>query len=354
MALPQPPGAAHTGKLRLPMPPGAAHTGKLRLPMPPGAAHTGKLRLPMPPSATHTGKLRLPMPPDRPPEVTPTPEVTRGCNRALRRGLGARLRRFATIPAMSLCVAQVRVVPEKGKLQANHDRLMAVLAELPAEVDVVVTPECYLDGYVATEPSVTADDLAQYAIDPGQSAYADAISDWCAARKAWMVFGCTRRHGGRLYNSALVYDRTGILVGCYNKLHCQTHDQKFTAGGALQVFDGDFGRFGVMICADRRWPETVRALAMQGARIIFNPTYGRHDDLNLAMMRTRSFESEVFIAFTHPCQSLVTDPHGAVVCDASDGEAQYCVTQLDLAVASEARLSAFAHLKDRRGDVYGY
>ena len=47
----------------------------------------------------------------------------------------------------------------------------------------------------------------------------------------------------------------------------------------------------------------MRTLALKGARIIFNPTYGMHDR---HMMQTRSYESEVVIAFCHPAQSLVT------------------------------------------------
>ena len=70
-----------------------------------------------------------------------------------------------------------------------------------------------------------------------------------------------------------------------------------------------------MICADRRWPETVRALALQGARMIFNPTYGNYGEMNNCLMRTRSFENSVLIAFTHPSQSLITAPRGRIVED---------------------------------------
>ena len=67
------------------------------------------------------------------------------------------------------------------------------------------------------------------------------------------------------------------MVGSYDKTHCQNTDAKYLEGRSLPVFQSDFGTFGVMICADRRWPETVRTLAAKGARVIFNPTYGMHD-----------------------------------------------------------------------------
>ena len=107
-----------------------------------------------------------------------------------------------------------------------------------------------------------------------------------------------------------------------------------------------------MICADRRWPETVRTLALRGARIIFNPTYGMHDAKNLRMMQTRSYESEVYIAFTHPGQALITDPKGGIVVNEEGEEARLVVTEVDLALVDEVRAGRSAHLRDRRPDLY--
>ena len=190
-----------------------------------------------------------------------------------------------------LRIAQVRIVPEKGALDANHARLMAALEGIaPSRPDVVITPECFLDGYVAGEDSVTAASLLDYAIDPADSPFARDASAWAAANNAWLVLGCTRAAPEGAYNSALIFDRRGELAGTYDKTHLQEQDLKFQRGQSLPVFDSDFGAFGVMICADRRWPETVRTLALKGARVIFNPTYGMHKETNLHMMRTRSYE----------------------------------------------------------------
>jgi predicted amidohydrolase len=244
-------------------------------------------------------------------------------------------------------------VPEKGNLKANHERLMAILAEVArTPVDVVVTPECFLDGYVSVGKNVSARRLARYAIVPSRSAYVDRAAEWAAAHSAWLIFGCCRKTPAGVFNSALVFDRRGALRGSYDKVHCQNQDRKFRPGRALPVFDSDFGPFGVMICADRRWPETVRTLALRGARIIFNPTYGMHDELNLAMMRTRSLESEVFIAFTHPEQSLLTGPTGRVIRNETARGRRYSLTRIDLAEADRVRGGVASHLRDRRPDVY--
>ena len=248
-------------------------------------------------------------------------------------------------------IAQIKVYPDKGEIEANHAKLMKIFKDIEKnhEVDVVVTPEGFLDGYVATEKSVTKDDMVKYAVDPLTSKYTQAISDWGRRNNAWIIYGCARKAADGVFNTALIYNRRGHLVGMYDKVHLQRHDLKYTPGEHLNVYESDFGLFGVMICADRRWPETARTLTLQGARVIFNPTYGMHGDLNLCMMRTRSYENGIFIVFSHPEQSLITGPNGAVVRNNEDKSQTHTVTEIDL---SEAPADMSGHIIDRRPDVY--
>jgi len=255
--------------------------------------------------------------------------------------------------AVALRIAQIKVFPKKGDLGANHRQLMSILREISEyRPDVVITPECFLDGYVVTEEWVDAGSLVQYAIDPEDSHYVADVSRWASDSGAWCILGCTTRAPDGAYNTALVLDRRGRLVGAYDKVHCQTHDQKFRSGNRLPVFSSDFGPFGVMICADRRWPETVRSLALGGARVIFNPTYGMCDARNLCMMQTRSYESEVWIAFTHPGQALVTGPRGEITTDERAPNVPFAVSEVDLTEVDRVRAGPSAHLRDRRADVY--
>jgi len=248
-------------------------------------------------------------------------------------------------------VAQIKVYPEKERLEANCEKLMGILGiiERNEDVDVVVTPEGFLDGYVSTEETVTKDTIVEYAIDPVTSKYSQAISDWSKRNKAWVVFGCAREAKDGVFNTALIYNRSGKLAGMYDKTHLQNHDLKYTPGKHLDVYDSDFGLFGVMICADRRWPETSRTLTLKGARVIFNPTYGMHGDLNLCMMRTRSYENGIFIVFTHPGQALITGPKGEIVSNSRDESKAYLVTEIDL---SKAPANTGGHIVDRRPDIY--
>jgi len=249
-------------------------------------------------------------------------------------------------------VAQIKVYPQKGQMAANQRKLMGVLGDLEkaGEADVVVTPEGFLDGYVSTESSVAKADMVNYAIDPATSEYALEASAWARRNAAWLIYGCTRKEKDQIFNTALIYDRSGSLVGMYDKLHLQKHDLKYAPGRHLSAYTSDFGSFGVMICADRRWPETARTLTLRGARAIFNPTYGMHGDLNLCMMRTRSYENGIFIAFTHPGQSLITGPEGEIVCNEQNETRTFIMTEIDL---SKAPANKGGHIVDRRPDIYG-
>jgi predicted amidohydrolase len=250
-------------------------------------------------------------------------------------------------------IAQVKVYPIKADLEGNYHRLIQILDQIEEHhPDVVITPECFLDGYVSTEEWVTPEKILEFGIDPETSPYARGAADWAERNRSWLVFGCTRRISAGVHNSALIFDRAGQLVGTYDKTHLQNHDRKYLPGQQLPVFESDFGPFGVMICADRRWPETVRTLALKGARVILNPTYGMHDERNRRMMQTRSYESEVFIAFTHPGQSLVTGPKGEIVTDETSPELTFAITEIDLEQVDRVRDAPSAHLKDRRPELY--
>lgn len=250
-------------------------------------------------------------------------------------------------------IAQIKSVPQKGKLKENHLALMELFKNISSKsIDVIITPECFLDGYVCTEEYVTKNNIHEYAIDPQTSEFTTDVSAWAKSTETWVILGCMRNDTAGIFNTSLAFDRNGEIVGQYDKVHCQTHDKKYTSGNSLPVFDSDFGKFGMMICADRRWPETVRTLAIKGAQVIFNPTYGMHNENNLRMMQTRSYESEIFIAFTHPQQSLVTDPKGNIIVNNEDEKDSFTISEIDISLVDQVRFGESAHLKDRRLDAY--
>lgn len=210
-----------------------------------------------------------------------------------------------------------------------------------------VTPECWLDGYAAADKASTPDRLESVAQDLEGSPYLRRVADEARNRSLFICFGFTSRENGRLYNAAGLWNEAGQRVGVYHKSHLQKHDLQFAAGEHLPAWPTPWGPVGILICADRRWPEAMRVLRLEGARLVLVPSYGFTGDLNEAMMRTRSFENQCFVAFAHPTLSLVTDPKGAV-----QGKQESEAPGLLVCEVDSTRARDDNHLRDRRPELY--
>lgn len=252
-------------------------------------------------------------------------------------------------PGDRLRLGLMRGVPEKWNLEANFSVFLERLAQADEQgADVFLTPECWLDGYAAPDPESTRERLKGVAQDLDQSPYLRRVAEEAKARAMMICFGFTSLEGDRIYNAAGLWGPDGQRIGLYRKTHIQTHDHQFDYGTALSTWNTPWGVMGIVICADRRWPESIRTLRLQGARLILNPTYGFHGDKNTAIMRTRAFENQCFVAFAHPQESLVTNPKGDIVAQEVSEAGGVLICDLDL---SEARDNN--HLADRRPELYG-
>ncbi|MBI4557999.1 MAG: carbon-nitrogen hydrolase family protein [Candidatus Hydrogenedentes bacterium] len=246
-------------------------------------------------------------------------------------------------------LALMKAVPEKWGLEANFEVFLRLLSETGGkQVDVFVTPECWLDGYAAPDKErYSPERLRTVAQDLKNSPYLARVAEEARTRAMYVCFGFTSLEKGKIYNAAGLWAPCGKLVGVYHKTHLQTHDLQFSPGKLIPVWPTSWGPIGIMICADRRWPETARTLRLQGARLILNPTYGFCGEFNEAMMRTRSYENQCFIAFAHPRTSLVTGPKGQVIAKREDDQPGVLICDLDLTQARDDN-----HLEDRRPKLY--
>jgi predicted amidohydrolase len=177
------------------------------------------------------------------------------------------------------------------------------------------------------------------------------------------------------FNTSRLFDRAGRLIGRYRTLHLFDVDlpgeppyreSSTVAPGAEAVTaDTEFGRVGMTVCCDLRFPELYRALATQGAEVIFVPaafTLHTGKDHWEVLLRARAIENQVFVvapaqAGSHPpgrqCDgnSLVADPWGSVIARAPN-QVGVTVATLDLGYLKRIRreLPALAH---RRRDLLG-
>lgn len=239
-------------------------------------------------------------------------------------------------------------MPVKWDLEANwrtfEETFLRHVAEKP---DVVVTPECFLDGYAASAKDWTLEKFDSIAQDEKTSPYIAKVRELAEKHRTAILFGFTAKREGKYYNTALLVDREGRTVGRYDKTHLQAHDLRFTPGDDLPVLETAWGKSGVLICADRRWPETARVLRLRGSRLTLVPSYGMWHIDNEWWMRTRAYENENFLAFAHPNVAFVAGPKGEIVAKLQSNRPAMLVTDVDLSQVTDHR-----HIKDRRPELY--
>lgn len=179
---------------------------------------------------------------------------------------------------------------------------------------------------------------------------------------------------GKVYNTSYIFDRQGKQIGKHRKVHLfdidVTGGQTFkesdtlTAGDHDTVFDTEFGRMGVMLCFDIRFPELARMMVNDGAKAIFVPaafnmtTGSAHWELSF---RTRALDNQIYMIGCAPMRdesagyiswghSIVTDPWGRVI-DMLDEKEGVLLTELDLDYEEQVR-EELPLLKSRRKDMY--
>lgn len=246
-------------------------------------------------------------------------------------------------------VGMLKAMPAKWDVDGNWSIFQEQFVRHKGDdIDVFITPECFLDGYAVTEDNWTVEKFATVAQDVTQSTYIQQVRDLARQTKTHIVFGFTERLNGLFHNCALLVGADGEVVGKYHKTHLQNHDRRFAPGQDLPVFDLDIGRVGMVICADRRWPESIRTLRLKGAKICLMPTYGMWHLDNEWWMRTRSYENQMFVCFTHPSVALITNPKGGIDAKLQSSVPDVLMHQIELSEVTDGN-----HLADRRPELYG-
>ncbi|MDQ2790419.1 MAG: carbon-nitrogen hydrolase family protein [Pseudonocardiales bacterium] len=258
-------------------------------------------------------------------------------------------------------------------LEADFTRIEQLIGTARAdEVRLLVLPEAALGGYLAdlngaagTPPPLSADGpeilrLARLAGDMVVAVgYCEAAPDGA----------------GQLFNSAVCVTGDGVL-GHHRKVHQPLReDAGYSAGGRFAAFDTPVGRLGMMICYDKAFPESARALALDGAEIVMclsawpasrtqvapnlhQDRWKRRFDL---FDRARALENQIiwlsanqsgrFGSLRFVASAKVVDPGGDVLAD-TGVRAGLAIAELDVQDALATARRSMAHLRDRRPDAY--
>jgi predicted amidohydrolase len=145
-------------------------------------------------------------------------------------------------------------------------RLKLALRQSP---DLVCLPETFSSASV---PRDTIETVAEPVPGPTTDLFAREARE----NRCYILCPVFTKRDGRFWNSVVVIDRSGNILGMYDKIHPVTttsdyteFEQGVTPGRAAPVFDLDFGRIGIQICFDALFREGWEDLAHQGARLVF-------------------------------------------------------------------------------------
>lgn len=192
----------------------------------------------------------------------------------------------------------------------------------------------------------------------------------------------------RRFNSSILVNATGTIVGKYRKIHLPGHrehepwrrfqhlEKRYFERGNLgfQVFRAFGGLVGMAICNDRRWPETYRMMGLQGVEMILigyntpvhNPPAPEHDALsnfhNMLVMQSGAYQNGTWVVGVAKagCEegvdqignSVIVAPSGEVVAACSTLGDELAIARCDLDLTISYKTTVFDFARHREPDQY--
>jgi predicted amidohydrolase len=193
---------------------------------------------------------------------------------------------------------------------------------------------------------------------------------------------------GQRFNTQILVDQEGCVVGHYRKVHIPGHaehepDRPFQhaerhyfepSSEGFNVWDAFTGRVGMMICNDRRWPESYRVMGLQGVELILcgyntpifyapdpeqNVLQGFH---NALVMQSGAYQNGTWVVGVAKggieegveslAQSMIVAPSGQIVAQALTQGDEVIVADCDLDWCKKYTGTLFDFDKYRRPEVY--
>ena len=253
-------------------------------------------------------------------------------------------------------------ITSKGNVAENLAACSRLTSEAAARgARIVVLPENFaFIGIHEDEKLAIAEDVEPTGL---HGPIVQACLDMARQAKVWLFAGGMPERTPdpkRVHNTCLVVSPEGDLASKYRKIHlfdvqipgaAEFMESRTVAPGAEPVVvETPLAPIGLSICYDVRFPELYRELAKRGARVVVVPaafTMHTGKDHWHALLRARAIENQVYVlapaqfgranekrlCFGH---SLVVDPWGAIIADASDREG-IVVAEIDLEFQDKVR-----------------
>ncbi|HEY0806854.1 MAG TPA: carbon-nitrogen hydrolase family protein [Pseudonocardiaceae bacterium] len=238
-------------------------------------------------------------------------------------------------------------------------------------VSLLVLPDAALGGYLADLRHPDPDTLPP-ALDP-DGEHVKAVIELAA--EMVVCVGYREADGDRCYNSAVCVTGDGVL-GRHRKVHQPAGESAaYAAGDRFEAFDTPVGRIGMLVDYDKTFPESARALALDGAEIlaclsawptsVTNRAPRMADDRQSRLFdlydRARAAENQVVLVSSNQTgtlggmrflgQAKVVGPGGDIVAR-TWSKAGIAIAELDPAAEIAVARRVLKHLDERKPEVY--
>jgi len=235
--------------------------------------------------------------------------------------------------------------------ERNLEKVLRNLQEAAAAgAELIVFPECALTGYCFTSRE-EASPVAETVPGPATEKIATAAK----VLGATAVVGLLEREGDNIFNAAAVITPGGIL-GTYRKVHllCLGVD-RFDALGdkPFPMFETPHAKIGINICFDCSFPESGRAVKLNGAQILAIPTnWPIGSDTWQHTPKVRATENHLIViaadrvgeerGFRFAGHSQIVDFEGRVLAEAGETEETILYGEVDVAAVDQNRVVRLA------------
>ncbi len=258
--------------------------------------------------------------------------------------------------------------------KATIDKHVALIAQAAGQgVQVLCLQEIFYGPYFCAEEQTRWYQMAEPI--PGGPTLT-LMRELAAKHKMIMVVPIYEEDmPGVFYNTAAVLDETGAYLGKYRKNHiphCHPGfwEKFYFKPGNLgyPVFTTSVAKIGVYICYDRHFPEGARALGLNGAEIVFNPSAtvaGLSEYLWKLEQPAHAVANQYFVGAINRVghekpwdigefygSSYFCDPRGRIIAQGSRDQDEVIVADLDLDQIREVR-NVWQFFRDRRPESYG-
>lgn len=206
--------------------------------------------------------------------------------------------------------------------------------------DLVCGPEDmqHIAGYGlhvdVTNPE-TGEMLFTSLVEPIPGPLTDRIAEIARRHRIYIIAPLFERVGDKVYNTAVIFDRQGDIMGKYRKTVLPVMETwGVETADEFKIFETDFATIAVAICWEIWFPEISTILALKGADIIFNPTMGGTGPEGLSTAHryiTRAIDNSVYVApvTLGTTGTGMIDFNGKVVAEAVGGVDTVIIAEID-------------------------